>query len=697
MGRLTAPTRWLTEICTTGKGLSRYSLVVATIASTVLFGVVPSEAMSAQAMGQIHALLEEKAARTPAQQKIGSHLIYAAKLRRGEPLANGVQAMPLLVRSDAAGRALVDISAAVNATVLAQIVALGGEVVNSFAPYRAIRAWLPLDRMEELAALPDVRAIHPAAEAIHRKLTTSEGDVAHRANLARSTFGIDGRGVTVGVLSDSVDNLATVQKSGDVGAVTVLPGQSGSPGTGEGTALLEIIYDLAPGATAFFATTGESEAAMATNIQALRNAGCDILVDDVGFTAEPVFQDGIIAQAIESVAADGALYFSAAGNGGNEDDGTSGTWEGDFVASSSTIELSNATEVLHDFGGAVADPITAESPQSPEIISLQWSDAFGASGNDYDLFIVSGDNVVAFSTDAQSGTGDPFEAVDITRLRAPGLSVVIGQFSGEPRYLHLDANGSELAINTAGELNGHPAAVDAMAVAAVSAQGLTVPFIGGDANPVEVYSSDGPRRVFYLADGTPITPGNFLSIGGSVRQKPDLAAADCVAVSTPGFNPFCGTSAAAGHAAAIAALVKSANPSLTTAQIRAALTSTTLDIEAPGFDRDSGFGLLDAFAAVQSGLMPSAATPTANATTPGLPSATPTASAPPQTFCVGDCDQNGTVTIDELITGVNIALGVASLSACPGIDCDDSATVTVDCLVRAVDSALNGCLAGSGN
>jgi hypothetical protein len=94
-------------------------------------------------------------------------------------------------------------------------------------------------------------------------------------------------------LCESVDKLATAQQTGDGGAVTVLPGQSGVPGTGEGTALLEIVYDLAPGAAAVFATTGDSEAAMATNIHALRGAGCDILVDDAAFFSEPVFQDGI--------------------------------------------------------------------------------------------------------------------------------------------------------------------------------------------------------------------------------------------------------------------------------------------------------------------------------------------------------------------------------------------------------------------
>ena len=638
-------------------------LITAAIAATLVCAA-RAEAMSPEVMQQIQGLLAEKAARTPAQQKIGSHLIYAGKLSRGEPIASHMQSLPLRVRTDAGSRALVDISATVNQTVIEKIAELGGTVLTSLPRYRAIHAWLPLGAMEELAALPDVTAIRPAADRIHHKLTTSQGDVAHRANVARSTFGIDGSGVKVGVISDSVDNLATVQRTGDVGAVTVLPGQSGVPATGEGTALLEIIYDLAPGASLYFATAGDSDAAMATNIQALRSAGCDVIVDDVAFLDEPVFQDGVIAQAVETVAADGALYVSAGGNGGNKDDGTSGTWEGDFVASSSTIEFPDATEVLHDFGGTPFDAITAESDQPPVIITLQWSDAFGASGNDYDLFIISGNNVMAASTDSQSGTGDPIEAVDITKLKSAGLTVAIGQYSGETRYLDLDTNGGELAINTEGELNGHPAAVAAVSVAAVSAAGATTPFAGGAADPVEVYSSDGPRRVFYQADGTPITPGNFSSTGGSVRQKPDVAAADCVSVSTPGFDPFCGTSAAAGHAAAIAALVKSASPSLTSSELRTALTSTALDIEAPGFDRDSGFGLLDAFAAVQS------------------------VSAQ---VCVGDCNQSRTVTVDELVTGVDIALGIATLDQCSAFDCNGNQEVTVDCLVKAVNAALNGC------
>jgi hypothetical protein len=67
----------------------------------------------------------------------------------------------------------------------------------------------------------------------------------------------------------------------------------------------------------------------------------------------------------------------------------------------------------------------------------------------------------------------------------------------------------------------------------------------------------------------------------------------------PGFTPFFGTSAAAPHAAAIAALLKSAKPKLKQDRIRKALTKTALDIEAVGVDRDSGAGIVDAFGALQ--------------------------------------------------------------------------------------------------
>src|SRR4029453_13216753 len=93
---------------------------------------------------------------------------------------------------------------------------------------------------------------------------------------------------------------------------------------------------------------------------------------------------------------------------------------------------------------------------------------------------------------------------------------------------------------------------------------------------------------------------NFTSTGGKVLMKPDVTAADGVMTSVPGFDPFFGTSAAAPHAGAIAALLRSFKPNLTGAEVRAALSNTALDIEEPGTDQDSGAGILDALAALQS-------------------------------------------------------------------------------------------------
>ena len=122
------------------------------------------------------------------------------------------------------------------------------------------------------------------------------------------------------------------------------------------------------------------------------------------------------------------------------------------------------------------------------------------------------------------------------------------------------------------------------------------------ANPIESFSSDGPRKIFFNPDGSPITPGKFTyaSKGGVTLQKPDATAADGVYTKTPGFLPFFGTSAAAPHAAAIAALVKSAHPSLTNAQIINILHTTTLDNMEAGVDRDGGYGILMALPAVQA-------------------------------------------------------------------------------------------------
>jgi len=78
--------------------------------------------------------------------------------------------------------------------------------------------------------------------------------------------------------------------------------------------------------------------------------------------------------------------------------------------------------------------------------------------------------------------------------------------------------------------------------------------------------------------------------------------------------------------------------------------------------------------------------PSAHAVAEGLRPAATTLSA-----CVGDCGGDGTVTVDELLTMVNIALGNALDSACLAGDADNSGDISVNEIVAAVNNALNSC------
>ncbi|HEV8542412.1 MAG TPA: S8 family serine peptidase [Verrucomicrobiae bacterium] len=601
----------LTEIANSIHHLASAPVVPSRSGSVGAGGAVNTpEPLSPEVLHQISELQAEKLERTPAQQRINSNLLLAAKRENGTEDSR-TQSLETNLKKDTAGRVLVDMNASVSSELTGAVTNAGGAVVNSFPEYQSIRCWVPLSSVETLASRDDVKLIRPAVGSrTHAGSVTSEGDAALKADVARSTFHVTGAGVKVGVLSDSVDYLSNSQSSGDLSSVTVLPGQSGS-GAGEGTAMLEIIHDLAPGANLYFATADNSPAAFASNIKALWNAGCDIIVDDVGYLDEAPFQDGIIAQAVNTVTANGALYFSAAGNYGNKAATNSGTWEGDFAEGGAY----SGGGKYHSFGSLMYNTITSARPGA--YAALFWNDPLGKSTNDYDLYIVSssGRSIIARSDDYQHGASDPAEIVDQVQK---GQRVVVVLSSGIRRFLHVDTGEAQLAINTDGNVRGHACAPDAFCVAAMSIESAGGgAFLGGLANPLETFTSDGPRRIFYASDGTPLTPDDFTATGGVLRQKPDLTAADGVSTSVPGFSPFFGTSAAAPHAAAVAALVKSYKPSLNPSEIRAALMESAVDVDPAGPDEDSGAGIVTALGAIQQ--LGSSATGTGGGTqSPGI-------------------------------------------------------------------------------
>jgi len=60
-------------------------------------------------------------------------------------------------------------------------------------------------------------------------------------------------------------------------------------------------------------------------------------------------------------------------------------------------------------------------------------------------------------------------------------------------------------------------------------------------------------------------------------------------------------------------------------------------------------------------------------------------------MCVGDCNGDGSVTVDEIVTMVNIALGEANVSTCLAGDPSGDGSITVDEILQAVNNALIGC------
>jgi hypothetical protein len=562
--------------------------------------------LSENALNQMRAIYADKATRTPVERKLATSLLFAHRESLGQAMVQGLAPLRWVADRagvDSDGMVVVDIQADVTDDLLSAIAGAGGRVMVALPAYRAVRARLPIRQVEAIAALPEVRFITPKQGfLVNTGSVTSAGDVAHAAASARSTYSIDGTGVKVGVLSDGVDSLTARQATGDLPAncpqtgacVQVVSGQAGSGD--EGTAMMEIIHDLAPGAKLYFATADGGAANFAANIVALKGTyGCDVIVDDVTYFNEGAFQDGVIAQAVNTVKTAGVLFFSSAGNSGRKSAGTSGTWEGDFSDSGTTITWFNGTVwqglPIHSFGsGANSDQLTANTSNP---ISLKWSDPLGAAVTDYDLFLFDSGLTTVWdaSVDDQATTREPYE---IMGGGYAGERIVVVRWSGPTRALRLDTNRGRLSLSTARAIFGHNGGGSTISVAAtnVSTAGGGA-FTGGATNPVETYSSDGPRRIFYNPDGSAVTPGNvlFATYGGQDLQKPDLTAADCVTTTTPGYTSFCGTSAAAPHAAAIAALLKSGPDNPSTGQALAAMFATALDVNPAGRDQDSGVGI----------------------------------------------------------------------------------------------------------
>ncbi len=457
---------------------------------------------------------------------------------------------------------------------------------------------------------------------------------------------------------------ATDVSTGDLPATVTVLKEADCPNYGypnqepfgdEGRAMMQIVHDVAPGASLAFYTGESSEADFANGIGVLAaappaGAGAKVIADDFGYFDEPFFQDGITAQAIDTVEANGVAYFSAAGNDGtlsyqntapsfatlSTSAPTAGEHLLNFDTTGATITTSLPVTVPRippgDFVVVVVQwdqPYVTGAPGSPgatSSINLCVTGASGVTITDYDGNLVSctGPNAVGV---------DPYQILIIANpANAAGnsaqqsLNLIVGLAANAngtlvPGRILVSVKdgglGSTIDAFWSGgpTIQGHPGAAGAAAVGA--AFYFNTPQCGTSPATLESFSSAGGAPILFNAQAagaryaTPI-----------VRQKPDFVGPDggndtflgftLANANYPGstngllntsisacqnvtsYPNFFGTSAAAPHAAGIAALMLQANAAVTPALVYGSLHNTALPMSGASPNFSSGYGFIQA-------------------------------------------------------------------------------------------------------
>ncbi|MGK3987750.1 S8 family serine peptidase [Sorangium sp. So ce136] len=531
---------------------------------------------------------------------------------------------------------------------------------------RAVSGRVPISSLLDIATTRGLASVQPTMAISNAGLVTTQGDRSLRSDVARARFRVDGRGVRVGVLSisfdcapgplvpgqmftDAADDIASDDLPSDIRVLKDLHDEPNEDCTDEGRAMMQIIHDVAPGAGLSFYTAAVSVEDFADGIVALAEDGADVIVDDVIYFAEPMFEDGIVADAVDEVVNRGVAYFSSAGNAERH------SYQSKF-RNSGRRGASGGRR--HDFQpGAGVDDLqrVSVSAGATTVVAFNWDQpsisANGVRGSRSDMDVifydVNGepleecmmdvaqdvcqlagvvDNIGGDAVEVAAIVNESDEALDLKI----GLELVAGPAPGLMKYVWFDLAGTfivEEFDTRSSTIYGHSNAAGAEAVGA--AAWFDTEEWG---SPLEPACVPACLESFSSAGGTPVLfgeRGERLSFP-HVRLKPGVTGPDggnttffVADLTTPipgttepdGFPNFFGTSASAPHVAAVAALMLDRREHLSPSRIYGALRLTADDMRlrnfggeigpqpvpgAAGFDFDTGFGFVDAARAVRA-------------------------------------------------------------------------------------------------
>ena len=402
----------------------------------------------------------------------------------------------------------------------------------------------------------------------------TEGDLLVRSNGIREVFGVAGKNIRVGVIGNGAESLNLSRKAGELSNVDVQ-----SVGTGdEGTAMLEIIHDIAPEADLSFHAYGNSSETFKTAVTDLAKSGCNVICDDLYFFHQPFLQDGDVADHIKKILSQypDLIYVTVSGNFAPLH--YQGSWKAGNQA--------GPNQTYQDFGGGDQAINITLFPDEYIIATLQWDDPWGQATTDYDLLLTESRSgkVLGISNFTQNGTADPFEHLvynpEGTVPEKLSLAIIRNGQTQTPNILELfirgvDPQGVEESFmkEPRDSIFGHAAVEEVITV--------------GSVEPAEPFSispdsSQGPVTIRY-----PVV---------TKRWKPDICAPTNVNVSGAGNfpSPFPGTSAAAPHVAGVIAQLRSAFPDIPRDELKKVIYDTADDLGAPGWDETYGYGLLNA-------------------------------------------------------------------------------------------------------